>query len=161
LLAGLPISQGLLAPGASTVLSYTTTVSAVTSAASSLGACGGPLGCPSILAYSGFGDPIGKSAGAKGVSDPNFPQFELSLPTFNPTTGLADGPEIKGIAPSLPVPGQTTAQTAANFFPIPSNVLGPVPEPETWVLMIIGLGGVGAALRRGRRHVDRLGHAEV
>lgn len=30
----------------------------------------------------------------------------------------------------------------------PAAPLGPVPEPQSWVLMLIGLGGVGAALRR-------------
>jgi hypothetical protein len=30
--------------------------------------------------------------------------------------------------------------------------VGGIPEPGTWALMILGLGGMGASLRRGRRH---------
>jgi hypothetical protein len=29
---------------------------------------------------------------------------------------------------------------------------GPVPEPATWALMLVGFGGMGAVLRRNRRH---------
>jgi hypothetical protein len=29
---------------------------------------------------------------------------------------------------------------------------GPVPEPATWAMMLVGFGGMGAVLRRNRRH---------
>lgn len=36
-----------------------------------------------------------------------------------------------------------------------SSSLAPVPEPSLWILMILGIGGIGAAMRRRRRMVDR------
>jgi hypothetical protein len=29
----------------------------------------------------------------------------------------------------------------------------PVPEPATWAMMLVGFGGIGMAMRRGRRGV--------
>jgi hypothetical protein len=133
-----------LGPGASSSLTFVSTVSTSTAWED---ACGS-LVCPSLLAYAGFGDPIGKASGVKGVSDPYFPVFDLSLPTFDPATGVVGGGTIRGVAPSLAIAGVTPA----TFEPIPSSVLGPVPEPGTWMLMLTGLGGVGWGLR-GRARV--------
>lgn len=38
-------------------------------------------------------------------------------------------------------------------------VPGPVPEPATWGMMIIGLGGIGTLLRRRRNAMAQLPHA--
>lgn len=40
--------------------------------------------------------------------------------------------------------------------PIATGVQSAIPEPQTWALMILGFGGVGAAMRRRRRSVARL-----
>jgi len=34
--------------------------------------------------------------------------------------------------------------------------VGSVPEPATWAMMLVGFGGIGMAVRRGRKHKDRL-----
>ena len=98
--------------------------------------------CPQILAYAGFGDPIGKSLGPG--EDPYFPVFQESLPTFDPATGILVGPMLQQVLPSLTLAGVTPP---ANPPVIPKSVLSAVPEPETWALMLAGLALVGLALR--------------
>ena len=36
---------------------------------------------------------------------------------------------------------------------IQGRVTGPVPEPATWAMMLLGFGGIGMAMRRRRRPV--------
>jgi hypothetical protein len=136
-----------LAPGQSSTLTYVTTVT--TSTAAEIACATNP--CPSLLAYAGFGDPISKSAGAKGISDPYFARLELGLPTFDPITGKLDETLLPTSLPSLALP--YNSQTAP-FEPVPTNVLG-VPEPATWFLALVGTAAIGSALRarRGRRAV--------
>lgn len=45
----------------------------------------------------------------------------------------------------------TTSGGGFNDFKQLRLVLAPVPEPATWALMLLGFGGIGMALRRGRR----------
>jgi hypothetical protein len=132
-----------LNPGQSASFTYIS--SSTTSTADEDLTCGTSAPCPQVLAYSGFGDPIGKSAGSGGVSDPYYPVFDLSLPTFDASTGMLDGPRIVGVSPELAL--ADVASPA--FIPIPASVLGPIPEPETWSLMIIGIGLAGGMLRSG------------
>ncbi len=98
--------------------------------------------CAQLLAYSGFGDPIGRgTGGSAGVITPftdpgtimgvNFPVFRLGLPTFNDVTGGVDSPVLPGTLPQLPLQHYSGA-----------------PEPESWVLMLVGVGLAGAILRR-------------
>jgi hypothetical protein len=135
-----------LAPGQSSSLTYVATATTSTDAADL--ACGTTSPCPQILAYSGFGDPIGGHAGTTGGADPYFPVFDLSLPTFDPATGELGGPKIIGVSPSLLLPGVAPA----TFVPIPPSVLAPVPEPEMWTLMLVGLGlGLAGGVLRGAR----------
>ncbi len=145
---------GLLAPGASDTVSYDTTVTAYTLAGMSVVANNGRgqyFIDPQILAYSGFGDPIGRGGGgtppdasrpdADGVpgsgtiQDVYFPRFQLGLPTFDPVTGDLSLPVSPTELPALPL----TYTEAV------------VPEPEAWTLMLAGLGGVGLAMRRRAR----------
>jgi archaellum component FlaF (FlaF/FlaG flagellin family) len=146
------VPLGALAPGQSTTVTYETTVSTSTDV-QNFNNCPTEDVCPQLLAYSGFGDPIRKSAGTG--TDPYFPTFDLSLPTFDPRTGVAGGMTIDGVGPSLPLAGVTPAP----FIPIPFSILGPVPEPEVWTLMLAGMGGIGLALR-GRRPSARTGRRE-
>lgn len=44
-----------------------------------------------------------------------------------------------------------TALTGANFTSTP-----PVPEPATWAMMLLGFGGIGVTMRRGRKGEGRL-----
>ena len=141
-----------LAPGESGTLTYLTTVTTSTDIQNANN-CDVANACPQLLAYAGFGDPIGKSGGNGGdslIADPYFPTFQLGLPTFDPTTGVVGGPPLMGVGPSLSLPGVE----AAPYVAIPASVLSPAPEPRTWALLITGVTFVGAALRRRRRAAE-------
>lgn len=89
-----------------------------------------------IVAYAGFGDPIGRGGGdteaASFVVSAFSPDGDITpLHVDNPAD---DGFVIGGI----------------NFQSVTVNVAA-VPEPSTWAVMIIGFGMAGAALRRRRR----------
>ena len=47
-----------------------------------------------------------------------------------------------------PLRAASLVNLAAPIEETPSAVLAPIPEPQTWALAILGLAGVGAALRR-------------
>ncbi len=124
------VPLGDIAPGGSSTLTYVTTVSTSQIEGNQI------YGGYGVITYAGFGDPIGKSAGAKGISDPNFSQLELGLPSFqvDPITGdvtLTAGTFDGAYAPALPLESTDLS----------------VPEPETWALMLAGFGGVGSMLR--------------
>jgi hypothetical protein len=93
-----------------------------------------------LVAYAGFGDPIGKTAGGGGIGDPNFPLVQLDLPTFDPSTGALTAGMFDSYAPGgLPLTELDLA----------------VPEPRGWALMIVGVGAVGYTLRRGASRLRR------
>jgi len=145
------LSLGTLDPLQSSTLTFVSTVTTTTFDLNNLGGssngCTVQYLCPQILAYSGFGDPIGKSLGPG--QDPYFPVFQESLPTFDPTTGILEGPMVQAVLPSLPLAGVTPP---ANPPTIPKSVLSAVPEPEAWTLMLAGLALVGLALRTAGSH---------
>ncbi|HEX4179243.1 MAG TPA: PEPxxWA-CTERM sorting domain-containing protein [Caulobacteraceae bacterium] len=61
-------------------------------------------------------------------------------------TEFADPASIDSIAPDLSLlPGLSLPDFAF------SDVSGAIPEPATWAMMLVGLGGLGAVLRRGRK----------
>jgi hypothetical protein len=146
---------GPLAPGESDVVSYDTQVTVYSLAGESVtyqDGHGNYYIYPQLLAYSGFGDPIGKGTGggssavpggmfaadapASGaIQDVYFPRFQIGLPTFDPTTGLLSLPVSDTLLPALPL----------------THAPAIVPEPETWALMLAGMGGVAFALRRRGR----------
>jgi hypothetical protein len=123
------VPLGDLGPGASSTLTY------VTSVTTSQFEAAAPLG-DALIVYSGFGDPIGKAAGGGGISDPHFGQLDLGLPelTVDPVTG-------------------DVTLTAATFNGAYSPALRlesvnlSAPEPQAWVLMLAGVGLAGAAAR--------------
>lgn len=78
---------------------------------------------PGLLVASGLGPAIG----------PGLTHY------FQPPVG---GPLLPGVIPGGGVPVVTPEITP---------VVSGVPEPDTWALMIIGLGGIGASLRRKNR----------
>lgn len=54
-----------------------------------------------------------------------------------------------GLNFAYPVPGSLSFETFVDEPPPPPSQTA-VPEPETWALMLLGFGGLGAALRRRR-----------
>jgi hypothetical protein len=87
-----------------------------------------------IVAFSAFGDPVGRGGGVENLAPGLF------------SAGFADGP----LAPRPQfITGLTFQDTTitpnASFTPE-----GGVPEPATWTTLIAGFGLLGAALRRRR-----------
>lgn len=110
--------NALLEQDDSQVIQYRTRVTSRTRAS-----CITDITC--LVAYSGFGDPIGRGGGVSLAA------FAFDGPTINAIDG------ITGIV--------FDPQTFQPF-----RFLGVVPEPSTWMTMILGFGLLGAALRRRR-----------
>ena len=143
---------GSLAPGDSDVVSYDTAVTAYTFAGMSetFMDADGYQSFPTLLAYSGFGDPIGMGGGGSkpkavgddadpvGIQDVYFPLFQVGVPTFDSSNGDLSLPVSDEQLPALPL----------TYMSAPA-----VPEPQTWALLLAGMVGVGLGLRRrtGRR----------
>jgi hypothetical protein len=89
-----------------------------------------------VVAYSGFGDPIGRGGGIDSLAVVHSLGL-FSRPFDQPAPG------IKGLQFS-----------SYDLHPVFSNgvldTTGGVPEPATWVSMILGFGVLGGALRRRR-----------
>lgn len=121
----------LLQPGESSSLTYETIVESYTYTQ-----CYQQLTSACVIAYSSFGDPIGRGGTARpplrmanalalplGESDTlSFQTFNFAYPTFH------------------------EGQLSYEMIP-PTSV---VPEPETWLMMIIGFGILGVGARRRR-----------
>ena len=120
------LDQLLLGAGDSTHLYYRATSSVQISAP-----CVSDTEC--LVAYSGFGDPVGRGGGTDA-----FDAFSRSSNNSNSSNCPDDDSQIcfspQGIAPF----------SNLNFTD------GGVPEPAAWALMILGFGLTGAALRRRR-----------
>ena len=94
-----------------------------------------------LVAYSGFGDPIGRGGGIDSLF--------ASLTAFDgPTINSSSGGRITGLNF-----GPTYFATPT-FDGLHGTFLGTaapgVPEPATWMTMILGFGLLGAAMRRRR-----------
>ena len=91
-----------------------------------------------IVAYSGFGDPIGRGGGDDEAEAFAFSDFS-SFSDFGPFDSDA-GNDHDFVIQRL------------KFDPVDNiQISGAVPEPSTWAVMITGFGFAGAALRRRRR----------
>lgn len=112
--------NAVIGPGGSQTLFYRTTVNSYTTAA-----CLNATTC--LVAYSGFGDPIGRGGGISFAER---------------SAASANGDRITGIG---------FEQTAVERFElIDAKLTGAIPEPSTWAMLIMGFGLLGAALRRRR-----------
>lgn len=111
--------NAILAQNESQTLQYRTSVSASTNVdcISKNTAC--------LVAYSGFGDPVGRGGGVANLAARGF-----ETQAIKPITGIVFDPQ--GVDP---------------FHDFASV---PVPEPATWISMLLGFGLLGAALRRRR-----------
>ncbi|HEX2815822.1 MAG TPA: PEPxxWA-CTERM sorting domain-containing protein, partial [Phenylobacterium sp.] len=126
-----------LAAGDSRVITYSSTVSTFSRADCSLAdesIC--------LVAYSAFGDPVGRGG---GVNDASFGGFGASLlGAFSP---FGASPGITGVGFTPTTFATPTFENGLLTFN--TNGAG-VPEPATWMSLIAGFGLLGAALRRRR-----------
>jgi hypothetical protein len=130
-----PVSVSLgsaLASGASEDVTYTATVSTFNFAQC---ATANPTDC--LVPYAAFGDPIGKSGGTNSAARLFGAQGEFP----------AIGPD--GI-PFVDDWGPQTFHVPTFDFNTGVLTFNGVPEPKTWMSMILGFGLLGAALRRRR-----------
>ena len=95
------------------------------------------FGSACLIAYSGFGDPVG----AAGAVDAAVGSFQGRFGLFDPL-----GPaRIRGLKF-----GPTTLAIPTFDGHVGSFQTASVPEPATWTMLIAGFGLLGAALRRRR-----------
>jgi len=141
------LNLGNLAAGASKTVTYVTTVNSLSkldclSTSSSKGAASSDT-C--LLAYSGFGDPVGRGGGIDSLAATSALFFSLIGGAAAPSTDTGGGITDINFSP------------ATFNFPTYNNgvlgfqvVSGGVPEPATWISLILGFGLLGTMLRRRR-----------
>jgi hypothetical protein len=118
----------VLAPGASDTLIYTTTVNSYIT-----NNCDGNC---ALVAYAGFGDPIGKGGGGGNV------QHHSSLRLDAPSGVQGVGYDTFGFGTPIFEDGE---------LDLPA--VSPAPEPAAWGLMLTGFGCVGGVVRRRSRRL--------
>jgi hypothetical protein len=102
------------------------------------------IGTDCLVAYAGFGDPIGRGGDISSLSLGTFSGFGLASFALLPPTNFIGGVNFS----------PETFATAG--FDVNGNLVlnptgpGGVPEPATWMSMILGFGLLGTALRRRR-----------
>lgn len=98
--------------------------------------------------------------GASCTFRESFPTSDLRLPDPDNLPGLwtvTQTIKAQGLDANNNMTGQVTQTFTFNGTVL--DVLAPNPEPATWALMLIGLGGVGASLRLRRRSGVKAGAA--
>lgn len=123
----------MLSPGRH-FLTYTTFVSS--EAHTHQLACGADL-----VAFAGFGDPIGRAGAVEGID-----AFSADGPSAFALKGCPANGRIKGLAFK---PQQYRAPVVKDGKLVYSPT-GAVPEPATWATMILGFGAIGTVMRRRR-----------
>ena len=137
------IEIGLNAIGgfSTTTLSYIVTVSSFSQAACLDG------GSTCLVAYSGFGDPIGRGGDISSLSAPLSPFGAFSLSGFGASFGSLGGSNLIGGVNFTPQTLTTPELDQNGDVVLTQNG---VPEPATWMSLILGFGLLGTALRRRR-----------
>lgn len=94
-------------------------------------------------------EPLSASSVTSSGDEPGQPTLALTN-AASPGTGISPTPLVVPAAPGVvPIePGVVPT--------VPDPVVPAVPEPASWVLMIIGIGALGAAMRRRRRLFGQL-----
>ena len=147
-----PISYGSLNPFETVTLTYLTTVTSTTNA----NCVRSNTSC--LLAFAGFGDPIGRGGGIDGA-DEGLTAFDLGLSAFMDPGSVFDGPALSASGPINGIGFRGASFEIPTFDPETGTVTfvsttSAAPEPATWAVMIAGFGLAGAALRRRRAHPD-------
>lgn len=70
--------------------------------------------------------------------------------TITPIAGVTYGTSAFAGGATLTNPTQLTPDGAGGYFG-PNLMLGAVPEPSTWAMLLLGFGAIGTALRSGAR----------
>jgi hypothetical protein len=117
-----------LAPGASRTITYRVTVNSSTQAL-----CVTETVC--LVSYSGFGDPVGTGGGITSALS-----GLLGSLASSPTSG--DGVTFSPAVFDIP----TFSHGSLTF-----HLASSVPEPRSWITMLLGTALMGAMLRRSRR----------
>jgi CHRD domain/PEP-CTERM motif len=104
-----------------------------------------------VPTFPGF--PLGVTSGTYDMT------FDLTLAsTYNPAFVTAQGgvPQAETALVAALLAGETYLNVHTSMFPGGEirGFLGAVPEPSTWVMMLIGFAGLGFAFRRSRRKVS-------
>jgi len=126
---------GDLAPGASEDVVYTSTVTTL-----SRTACTSSDADVCLVAYSAFGDPIGRGGGITHAR-------RFGGDGLDGDFGQPDDSSITGVTFSTETFAAPTFKDGVLVF-LPLGAV--VPEPATWMSLILGFGLLGAALRRRR-----------
>ena len=105
------------------------------------------------LVFSGLADGEGVAGGANDIL--GFFYVDAMGYATNRFTRLGySGGGYADVFVSPNVPGVSTIRNVTAPLPV-----APVPEPATWAMMIIGLGGIGFAMRRKRKGTARVAFA--
>jgi MYXO-CTERM domain-containing protein len=124
------LNLAALGAGESRTITYRTSVYSY-----STGGCTDESTC--LVAYSGFGDPIGRGGGVDS----------LALPFGISALGLGDGGlNFTSVTYEAPTFDDETGQISFNLAPQTSGA----PEPAAWAFMLLGFGALGSVLRRQR-----------
>lgn len=106
-----------------------------------------PLACgASLVAFSGFGDPVGRGGGVE--------EFSFSSASSEGSSGSASSFGSQDCVSNGDIEGVNFTRASYRAPVLDGGVLtysAAVPEPATWALMIGGFGLAGVALRRRSR----------
>ncbi|MBO9499958.1 MAG: PEPxxWA-CTERM sorting domain-containing protein [Novosphingobium sp.] len=81
----------------------------------------------------------------------------LTTPDANAAANDANTPGTPGAGPgTVPSPTGPTTPTLGPGGGLPFPAITPIPEPRTWLMLILGFAGVGVVIRRRRAAADEL-----
>jgi hypothetical protein len=119
------------------------------------------IGSHTFEKWVGGAGPLFRTAGgvtghANGGGGGLYGSVIFNLGFQDPTFGLdeTDSGPVTGAASVSIYDVQSTLRLNANLAPTHWSTTMVVPEPATWALLILGFGGVGAALRSRRGHLQ-------
>jgi hypothetical protein len=136
-----PLDVTLLGGAGTQVISYRTTVSASINNACASGETFNSC----LVAYSGFGDPIGRGGGDSFALTSALSTASL-LETDDTGIGDITGVNFQHAVFNFPTYDPQSGNLSFDFVGLASDT----PEPATWMTLILGFGLLGGTLRRRR-----------